>query len=102
MRARIKASAVAGKKQKAMARELVQEELERQGHDLMRRTFKLFCLCLNERYGFGKYRLSGVISAVSELSVQHERDEVFWAHVDKRMEQLEMDFAKEDYEEMET
>lgn len=100
MNARIKASDRATNKQRQMARELVKEELRKQAAGNMRRIFKLFCLCLNEEYGFGRGRLSNLIHGVSELATQYEKDEVFWTHVDKRMEQMSMEFQKEDYEEM--
>lgn len=101
MKAHVKASALASNKQKQQVRELVREELRRQAGANMRRTFKLFCLCLNEKYGFGKDRLDRLIASVSELAEQHERDEVFWTHVDKRIEQIGVKFDRENYEEME-
>lgn len=100
MKAHIKPSALAGNKQKRQVRELVREELRRQAGANMRRTFKLFCLCLNEKYGFGKDRLDRLIASVSELAEQHERDEVFWTHVDQRIGQMGLTFDKENYEEM--
>ncbi len=100
MNARIKASAVASNREKERARELVAEEMRRQGGAYSRRMFKLFCYSLNNRYGFGKQRLSEVIGDVENMSVQHKKDEAFWQHLDKRMEQIGMPFAKENYEEM--
>ena len=100
MKARIKASNMATNRQKKMARELVREELQKQAQGNVRRTFKLLCLSLNEEYGFGKKRLGYLLARISENASLHEHDEVFWTHVDKRMEQLGMDFTNEDYEEM--
>ena len=101
MNARIKASAIATNKQKQMARELVAEEWERQSRDNMRRIFKLFCLSLNDEFGHGKSRLARLILTVTERAAEHKHDEVFWKHVDDRMEQIGMEFPKEDYNEME-
>jgi hypothetical protein len=100
MKARIKASALASKKEIQKAREVVSEELRRQGGELTRRVFKLFCLCLNERFQFGKGRLGLVLGDVERLSKEHETDEVFWSHIDKRMEQIGMEFIKEKYDEV--
>ena len=100
MNARIKASSIASKKEKERAYELVREEWERQGNAFSRRMFKLFCYSLNERYGFGRQRLSEVIGDVEKLSDKHRNDEAFWMHLDRRMEQIGIPFVKEDYEEM--
>lgn len=100
MKARLKASYIATNKQKKIARELVEEELKRQGEENTRRIFKLFCLCLNDEYGFGKFRLSNIIRSVYELSSKYESDEVFWIHIDDRIEQIGLDFEKENYKEM--
>ena len=78
----------------------VGKEIRRQAGGLSRRMFKLFCFCLNDEYGFGKERLSRLITKVSELSARHETDEAFWTHVDKRIEQIGITFEKENYEEM--
>ena len=50
---------------------------------LIRRLFKLMCISLNETYGFGKRRLECVLGQISDLVEEHDRDEVYWAHVDR-------------------
>lgn len=97
MKARIKASSIATNREKERARELVREELNRQAAGNTRRLFKLFCLCLNNEYGFGKERLERLIRSVSALAEQHEKDEVFWTHIDQRIEQMGVELTKEDY-----
>lgn len=101
MNARVKASSIATNKQKRLVLELVQEEMQRQSEASMRRLFKLFCFCLNAQERFGKVRLSRLIANVSELATLHEHDEIFWTHIDKRMEQIGIEFEKEDYKELE-
>lgn len=88
------------KKQKKQIREDVGKELRKQTGDITRRLFKLFCLSLNEGYGFGKQRLMRVIDGVNERATGRETDEAFWKHVDDRMEQLGMMFQRENYDEM--
>ena len=88
-------------KQKAAIRESVAEELRRQGEDCMRRFLKLMCVSLNDDFGFGPVRLSRLINRISKLSVEHITDEVFWNHIDKRLEQMGIPFQPEDYELME-
>lgn len=100
MKARVRVFDRATNKQKQMAKDLIKEELQRQAKGNMRRIFKLLCLCLNEEYGFGKHRLSNVIHKVSKLTEEKEYDEVFWTHVDQRMAQIGMEFANENYDEV--
>ena len=100
MKARIKASSIATNKQKELARELVREEMRKQEQGNVRRLFKLMCLSLNEECGYGKKRLGYLLARISENAALHERDEVFWTHVDQRMKQIGMEFAPEDYDEI--
>lgn len=86
-------------KQMAAIRKEVAKELERQEQGSIRRIFKLLCAALHEQYGFGKVRLGRVLQSVSNLAAEHEHDEVFWTHIDRLMEQLGIDFEKEDYKE---
>lgn len=61
--------------------------------DSTRRILKLVCVVLNEEYRFGAVRLSNVIRKLGELSQMD--DEIFWHHVDRKMEQLGIPFDKE-------
>ena len=88
------------KKEKERLRGEVGKELRKQSGDLTRRLFKLFCLALNQEYGFGRQRLLKATQTVNDLALNRETDEVFWKHVDDRMEQLGLMFQREDYEEM--
>lgn len=89
MQARIPPGNRLSRKQKAVIRDYV-DERER---DSTRRILKLVCVVLNEEYGFGAVRLSNVIRKLGELSQMD--DEVFWHHVDRKMEQLGIPFDKE-------
>lgn len=40
----------------------IQKELEKQRDENVRRIFKLFCVALNQQYGFGKIRSARLIS----------------------------------------
>ena len=100
MNARINVYDRATKKEKERARELIREEMRKQGDAYSRRMFKLFCYSLNERHGFGRQRCLEVIEEVANLREKHKNDEAFWRHLDQRMEQIGVPFVKEDYEEM--
>lgn len=88
-------------KQKAAIRESVAAELQRQGQGNTRRIFKLLCAALHEEYGFGKIRCMRIVERISKVAAEHEHDEVYWTHVDMLMEQLGLEFDKEDYKEIE-
>ena len=89
------------KKQKARIREEVAAEYKRQGDDISRRIFKLFCVALNRRCGFGKERINRLLDFVNQLGVDREHDEVFWYHIDKIViDQMGVEFERENYEVM--
>ena len=100
MWARIKPADITTKKEKEAIRQYVAEELEKQKNDTMRRLFKLFCAAIHEEHGHGKYRLSRTLEKVTCFCSERENDPVFWSHIDKLMEQIGLEFQKEDYEEM--
>lgn len=64
-------------KMKSQVRQEVAKEYERKGQEATRRIFKLFCIALNEKYGFGKNRLLSVLQEVECLSIESQQDEVF-------------------------
>jgi hypothetical protein len=97
MRARIKPIHTVSKRQKAAVNEYVQQELRVQQVGSTRRVFKLFCVALNEQYGFGKKRLSNVLGRVTAVCEEKKNDPVFWTHVDRVIEQIGLEFQKEDY-----
>ena len=70
--------------------------MEKQYKKVMRRFFKLMCVSLNDDFGFGKNRLIRLIQKISKIAAEHEHDEVYWTHVDRRIEQLGLEFSKED------
>lgn len=101
MKARIKPVYSVNKKQKEAVKEYIQEEMKVQQAGVTRRVFKLWCASLNKTYGLGKGRLSVVLGDVSKLCEEKENDPVFWAHIDKLViEQIGLDFIREDYEAM--
>ena len=99
MRARIPAQARLSNTSRRVIKEAAAKELDKQEMERTRRMFKLFCLVLNERYGFGRGRLQTLLSGVGDLSAEHDKDEVFWAHVDKTViDQIGVQFEREDWE----
>lgn len=101
MKARLNPASVISKAQRKAVNQVLQDELNRQQKLVMRRFFKLMCVSLSEDFGFGKERLMRVIDRISKVSAEHANDEIFWVHVDRRIEQLGLEFSKEDYDEME-
>ena len=66
-----------------------------------RRYYKLVAVALNNKFGFGKKRILEVFDKISELSRQREKDEVFWAHMDKIViNQIGLKFDRENYEDL--
>ena len=100
MRARIKPVHSVSKKQKAAVSEYIKEELRVQQAGSVRRVFKLFCVALHDEYGFGKDRLTNVLGKVSAVCDSKQKDPVFWTHVDRAIEQIGLEFRKEDYKAM--
>jgi hypothetical protein len=96
MRARLKPSAITTKAQKKAIDELLEQEMKSKYQKAIRRFFKLMCVSLNEDFGFGEKRLMRLITRISAVSAEHEHDEVYWTHVDRRIEQLGLEFSKED------
>ena len=83
MKARIPAAARLSKRQMSALREAADEAVKQREQERIRRLFKLMCISLNELYGFGKRRLECVLGQISDLAEEHDRDEVYWAHVDR-------------------
>ena len=100
VRARIKPANTVTKKQKAAVKEYLQQEVRQQQVGSTRRVFKLFCVALHDEYGFGKGRLTKVLGKVTTVCEEKRDDPVFWTHIDRAIEQIGLEFPKEDYEEM--
>lgn len=81
-------------------KERVAEYYEKQGEEITRRNFKLFCLALHIVFGFGGQRLAKLIMTVTELIEKSKTDEVFWFHTDRELRAIGLDFPNEDYEVM--
>ena len=100
MRARMKPANILSKDQKTAIHEYAKEAFTKQAQDNVRRLFKLMCLSLHEEFGFGKDRCTRLIGRINDLAEEHEHDEVYWHHVDSVMKDIGVDFAKENYDEV--
>lgn len=67
----------------AEVEKMVKEEMTKQSEQIVRRNMKLMCHALNEFFGFGKHRLSKLISEIGKLSAEADTDEIFWEHIDR-------------------
>lgn len=81
-------------------RKACNEYLFQQHENSIRRLFKLFCITLNQDFGFGKNRLLKLLDSVSRLSAEHKKDEVYWEHIDRYLHSIGLDFASEEYEDI--
>lgn len=97
MKARISLPGKVSKKQQEVAKRLVKEQFRSEAEGHTRRLLKIVCIALNETEGFGKQRLGRFLEEVTRISDEHMTDEVYWAHADKRIEQLGIPFDPEDY-----
>ncbi len=98
MRARLNASAITSKQKKDAIRQLVNEELKKGQKDNTRRIMKMFCVSLNEEFGFGHDRLMRLVGKVVAMIHEHSDDEIFWAKVDRLLNQIGMGFEDEEDE----
>lgn len=96
MKARIKPADRLTRKEK----EIIAAYNKSQHEAVMRRFFKLACLSLNTKHGFGLKRGLEFMDEITSLSAEHEHDEVFWYHVDRELEKIGYDFDRENYEEV--
>ncbi|MGX8701531.1 hypothetical protein [Caproiciproducens sp.] len=72
------------------------EYLDTQKEQTMRRFFKLMCVALHQKYNFGHDRLAELLCEISNLSAEAENDEIFWDHIDRVIKELKLPFDKED------
>lgn len=55
-------------------------------------------MALHNEYGFGKGRLTNVLEKVTTVCEDKRNDPVFWSHMDRAIEQIGLEFQKEDYD----
>lgn len=96
MKARIPNAAKLTKKQlqavRSYSSQVVREDQER----LMRRYFKLMCYALNRDFGFGSKRCFALICSIEKLAAEHDRDEIFWEHLDRVIvDEMKLDFKRD-------
>lgn len=82
-------------------REKGMEVYNEEASELMRRCFKIICVSLNEKYGFGKIRLINLFDDFKLVSEKRNKDEVFWKHIDDIcIEQIKIPFERENYDDL--
>lgn len=59
------------------------QQVQNDTQAIIRRYFKLMCYALNREFGFGAGRCAKVLACISALAAEHERDEIFWRHIDQ-------------------
>lgn len=77
---------------------VLNEYLDGQKEQTMRRIFKIMCVALHdEQFGFGHNRMAKLIAKISEISAEAEHDEIYWNHIDQVViDELKLPFDKED------
>lgn len=69
---------------------------------LVRRCYKTFAVALHQKYGFGRNRLLKLMEELSDISKLRDIDDVFWKHLDDIIiNEIKLDFEREDYKELE-
>lgn len=100
MNARIRLSDRLSNKQKADIETYAKQVARSESEANLRRIMKIVCIALHEKFGFGRDRLTAMLKEVGDISETRKDDEVFWYHVDREMQALNLDFEPEDYERM--
>lgn len=96
MKARIPSSAKITKKQMKAAESYSRQVVKADQERILRRYFKLMCYVLNRDFGFGSKRCLSVIGGISRLSAEHDRDEIFWEHLDRVIiDEMKLDFERD-------
>ncbi len=96
MKARIPSSAKITKKQMKAAESYSRQVVKADQERILRRYFKLMCYVLNRDFGFGSKRCLSVIGGISRLSAEHDRDEIFWKHLDRVViDEMKLDFERD-------
>lgn len=69
---------------------------------LVRRCYKTFAVALHQKYGFGRNRLIKLMDELTDISKLRNIDDVFWKHLDDIIiNEIKLDFEREDYKELE-
>lgn len=69
---------------------------------LVRRCYKTFAVVLHQKHGFGRNRLLKVMEELADISKLRDIDDVFWKHLDDIIiNEIKLDFEREDYKELE-
>lgn len=101
MNARIRLKDKLSKKEKANIEAYVQEVNQNEAISISRRLVKIFCVALNQGFGFGHDRLAVLLGEVDNLAEKQKDDPVFWSHVDREViNYLKLPFEPEDYDKM--
>lgn len=83
MNARLNPANSMTKQQKRICQDYIKSTMDKEIKGYARRLFKLMCLSLNETEGFGKARCQKIIKNINAIAEEHEKDEVYWSHVDR-------------------
>lgn len=69
---------------------------------LVRRCYKTFAVVLHQKHGFGRNRLLKLMEELSDISKLRNIDDVFWKHLDDIIiNEIKLDFEREDYKDLE-
>lgn len=98
MKVRLRLQDKISKKQQKDIQAYCDNEVKRKEIDSSRRMIKIFCVALNETFGFGASRLLKVINKITELSQRRDDDPVFWYRIDRDLRQMGLEFEPEDYD----
>lgn len=84
-----------------LVRDASAEHLRKEKLEHTKRTIKLACIILNKHFGFGKRRILRFIDSMAKFTLERSDDPVYWKHIDdKLINEIGLDFERENYEEM--
>lgn len=78
--------------------QFAKEEIERQQIGATRRFLKLAILTARKVFGYGFKKLLEYAREFNNMLEESKKDEIFWYHNDKALDQLGFEFEHEDYE----
>ena len=101
MKARIPVPKSYRKQINEYVRDASAEHLRQEKLVFSRRIIKVCCVVLNKYFGFGRKRIDQFVVAMGEFTALRSDDPVYWSHIDdKLINEIGLDFERENYEEM--
>lgn len=97
MKARVPVSKKVKEEMLKQAKMLVQDTMDEQKEQIVRRVLKLVCYVMHAHNGWGHKRCSRLVNQVDELVKEADEDSLFWEHLDRVVvDYLNLGFEREE------